>query len=184
LIRAFEAKRFKIMMFALLLLAANPTPAENASQGATTSYTPRNDSAPVDSAVPLDWAGPAARRPGADVAVQQFDPNLSIFGPTDMCVVVPGQPAPACAARTNEGLQVSGDIFASTDNPDSTCQTIESTRVGADGKPSRVFATVCGDEAEAWSYRQRSSPSSRANPTRTGGRVIGPNDIVAPRSPN
>jgi hypothetical protein len=168
------------MLFALLLLAADPAPA---SDSATTTYTPRTDTAATDSAVPLDWAGPAARRPGADPAVQQFDPNLSIFGQSDMCVVVPGQPAPACAARTNEGLQVAGDIFSGSDNPDSTCQTVETTRIGADGKPNRVFATVCGDEAESWSYRQRSTPSSRANPTRTGGRVIGPNDISAPRSP-
>jgi hypothetical protein len=166
------------MLFALVLLAADPASA-NVSQGATTSYTPRSDSSATDSAVPLDWAGPAARRPGADPAVQQFDPDLSLFGPTDMCVVVRGQPAPACSARTNEGLQIAGDIFTGSDNPDSTCQTVETTRMGADGKPSRVFATVCGDEAEAWSYRQRSTPASRANPTRPTGRAVGPNDIIA-----
>jgi hypothetical protein len=169
------------MLLALVLLAANPAPAD-VSQGATTTYTPRSDSSAADSAVPLDWAGPAARRPGADPAVQQFDPDLSLFGPTDMCVVVRGQPAPACSARTNEGLQIAGDIFTGSDNPDSTCQTVETTRAGADGKPSRVFATVCGDEAEAWSYRQRSTPASRANPTRTTGRVIGPNDVIANNS--
>jgi hypothetical protein len=171
------------MLFTLLLLAADPG-AASTGQGQTTSYTPRTDNATTDSAVPLDWAGPAARRPGADLSVQQFDPNVSVFGTADMCVVVPGQPAPACAARTTDGLQIAGDIFAGSENPDSTCQTIESTRIGADGKPSRVFATVCGDEAEAWSYRQRSSPSSRANPTRTGSRAIGPNDVSAPRSPS
>jgi hypothetical protein len=171
------------MLFALLLLAADPIAISN-NEGATTSFTPRTDTAPTDSAVPLDWAGPAARRPGADAAVQQFDPDVSIFGKADMCVIVPGQPKPACAERTTEGLQITGDIFTSSDNPDSTCQTVESTRIGPDGRPNRVFATVCGDEAESWAYRQRSTPSSRANPTRTGGRVIGPNDVTAPRSPN
>jgi hypothetical protein len=171
------------MLFALLLLTAEPAPAP-AADSAVTSYTPRNDSAPTDSAVPLDWAGPAARRPGADASVQQFDPNLSVFGSADMCVVVPGQPAPACAQRTTEGLQIAGDIFTGSDNPDSTCQTVETTRMGADGKPSRVFATVCGDEAESWSYRQRSTPSSRANPSRSTNRSVGPNDVSAPRSPS
>jgi hypothetical protein len=170
------------MLFSLLLLAADPT-ATATNQGQTTTYTPRTDSAVTDSAVPLDWAGPAARRPGADPSVQQFDPTVSVFGSADMCVVVRGQPIPACATRPTEGLQVAGDIFANSDNPDSTCQTIESTRIGADGKPNRVFATVCGDEAEAWSYRNRATPSSRNNPTRTGNRAIGPNDTSAPRSP-
>jgi hypothetical protein len=179
------------MLFALLLMAANPAPAPadtapaaSAGQSATTSYTPRADSEPTDSAVPLDWAGPAARRPGADVAVQDFNPDTSIFGPADMCVSVPGQPAPACAAQTSDGLQVTADIFAGNNNPDSTCQSVESTRIGSDGKPQRVFATVCGDEAESWSYRQRSTPASRANPTRATNRNIGPNETTAAaRSP-
>jgi hypothetical protein len=168
------------MLFALLLLATDPA---TTTSGATTTYTPRTDSAPTDSAVPLDWAGPAARRPGADPAVQQFDPNVSVFGAADMCVVVPGQPAPACATQTTDGLQITGDIFTGSDNPDSTCQTIETVRMGADGRPSRMFATVCGDEAEAWSYRQRATPSSRANPSRATNRAIGPNEVTAPRSP-
>jgi hypothetical protein len=170
------------MLLALALLAANPAPAET-PQRETTTYTPRSDASTTDGAVPLDWAGPAARRPGADASVQEFNPEVSLFGPADMCVVVRGQPAPACAAKPNDGLQVTADIFAGSNNPDSTCQSIETTRIGADGKPMRMFATVCGDEAESWSYRQRSTPSSRANPTRTSGRVIGPNDVTAPRSP-
>lgn len=171
------------MLLALVLLASNPAPADTA-QGATTTYTPRTDAAVTDSAVPLDWAGPAARRPGADVAVQEFNPDTSIFGPADMCVTIPGQPAPACAAAPTDGLQVTGDIFAGNNNPDSTCQSVESTRMGADGKPQRVFATVCGDEAESWSYRQRSTPASRSNPTRATNRNIGPNDVSATaRSP-
>lgn len=172
------------MLFALLLMAANPASVDT-GQGATTTFTPRGDAAASDSAVPLDWAGPAARRPGADVAVQEFNPDTSIFGPADMCVTVRGQPAPACAASSNEGLQVTSDIFAGSNNPDSTCQSVETTRAGADGKPQRVFATVCGDEAESWSYRQRSTPSSRANPSRATNRNIGPNDINATaRSPS
>jgi hypothetical protein len=171
------------MLLALALLASNPAPVD-ANQGATTTYTPRSDAAATDSAVPLDWAGPAARRPGADVAVQEFNPDTSIFGPSDMCVSIPGQPAPACATTPTEGLQVAGDIFAGSDNPDSTCQSVETTRVGADGKPMRMFATVCGDEAESWSYRQRATPASRANPSRATNRNIGPNDIAATaRSP-
>ncbi len=171
------------MLLALALLFADPM-AASPSQAATTTYAPRADTAPTDSAVPLDWAGPAARRPGADVAVQEFNPDTSIFGPADMCVVVRGQAAPACAANSGEGLQVTSDIFAGSNNPDSTCQTVETTRAGADGKPQRVFATVCGDEAESWSYRQRATPASRANPTRATNRNIGPNDIsAAARSP-
>lgn len=170
------------MLLALVLLAANPVVADS-QQGATTTYTPRSDAGATDSAVPLDWAGPAARRPGADVAVQEFNPETSLFGPADLCVVVRGQPTPACAVNSGDGLQVTADIFAGNNNPDSTCQSIETTRMGADGKPTRMFATVCGDEAESWSYRQRATPSSRANPTRTSGRVIGPNDVTAPRTP-
>lgn len=171
------------MLLALLLMATTPVPAAG-SEAATTTYTPRSDAAATDSAVPLDWAGPAARRPGADVAVQEFNPEASLFGPADMCVSIPGQPAPACAADTRDGLQVTSDIFAGSNNPDSTCQTVETIRPGADGKPQRVFATVCGDEAESWSYRQRSTPASRANPTRSTNRNVGPNDIsAAARSP-
>jgi hypothetical protein len=171
------------MLLALLLMATAPTPAPT-NDTATTTFTPRSDASSTDSAVPLDWAGPAARRPGADPVVQAFNPEASLFGPADMCVSIPGQPAPACAASTSEGLQVTSDIFAESNNPDSTCQTVETTRAGADGKPQRVFATVCGDEAESWSYRQRSTPASRANPTRSTNRNIGPNDInAAARSP-
>jgi hypothetical protein len=170
------------MLLALALLATSPSVADT-PQPATTTYTPRTDTNTTDSAVPLDWAGPAARRPGADTSVQEFNPEVSLFGPADMCVVVRGQAAPACAANASGGLQVTSDIFAGNDNPDSTCQSVETTRMGADGKPMRMFATVCGDEAESWSYRQRSTPSSRSNPSRTTGRVIGPNDITAPRSP-
>jgi hypothetical protein len=171
------------MLLAVLLMATSPAPVAT-SQAATTTYTPRNDAASTDSAVPLDWAGPAARRPGADVAVQEFNPDTSIFGPADMCVSIPGQPAPACAAKPNDGIQITADLFGGSDNPDSTCQTVETTRAGADGKPSRVFATVCGDEAESWSYRQRSTPSSRSNPSRATNRNIGPNEInAAARSP-
>lgn len=172
------------MLIAIMLLMATPGGADT-STTATTTYTPRADTTATDSAVPLDWAGPAARRPGADASVQQFNPEATLFDQTEMCVVVPGQPKPACAQAPTDGLQISGDIFSASSNPDSTCQTIESVRMGADGKPSRVFATVCGDEAEAWSFRQRATPGSRNNPSRTGSRTIGPNDIVANnRSPD
>ena len=166
------------MLLALLLMVTSPIPADTSEAG-TTTFTPRTDTAETDGAVPLDWAGPAARRPGADVAVQEFDPDISLFGPAEMCVIIPGLPKPDCALPTREGLRVTTDIFAGSNNPDATCQSVESTRMGADGKPQRVFATVCGDEAEAWSFRQRSTPASRANPTRPTSRAIGPNDINA-----
>jgi hypothetical protein len=168
------------MLLALMLMASSPTtPSPD-----TVTFTPRAESATTDSAVPLDWSGPAARRPGADASVQEFDPGVSLFGPAAMCVSIPGQPAPECATKPNDGLQVTSDIFEGSDNPDSTCQSVETTRVGADGKPVRMFATVCGDEAESWAYRQRSTPASRGNPTRPTNRNVGPNDINArARSP-
>jgi hypothetical protein len=171
------------MLIALMLLAASPTPAAQ-SQTAVTTFTPRAETEVGDSAVPLDWAGPAARRPGADANVQSFDPAKSLFGEADMCVVLKGQPLPACATRPQGGLQVTGDVFTTSINPDATCQTVEDVRLGADGKPQRVFATVCGDEAESWAFRQRSTPSSRGSSTRPGERTLGPNDTTAPRNPS
>jgi len=56
-------------------------------------------------------------------------------------------------------------------------------RIGADGKPQRVFATVCGDEADSWTYRQRAAAASKANPSRSTNRVIGPNDLVPQTTP-
>ena len=145
----------------------------------------------TDFAVPLDWAGPAARMPGADQSVQEFDPAASLFGENSgMCVVQPGQPLPPCAqavdaeGRPNREVALSDDIFVGgISNPDATCQTIETIRRGANGQPERVFATVCGDEAEMWNYRQRTTPSSGQNPTRPTDRAIGPNDVTAPRNP-
>lgn len=134
-----------------------------------------------DQAVPLDWAGPAARTPGADPSVQEFDPSAAILNEPDMCIVTRGQPIPPCAQGEAGGLTLNEDIFAGgISNPDSTCQTIETMRRGANGQPQRVFATVCGDEAESWNYRTRNTPSSAANPTRSTQRDVGPNDIVVP----
>jgi hypothetical protein len=143
----------------------------------------------TDFAVPLDWAGPAARRPGADEQVREFDPAASLFGTNaGMCVVQRGQPLPDCARAdapgTGREVTLGEDVFAGgISNPDATCQTIESVRRGADGRPERVFATVCGDEAEMWNYRQRTTPSSERVATRPTERDVGPNDVSAPRNP-
>lgn len=171
-----------LLALALMFTAAD-TPAQGA--GATATFTPRAEApANTDGAVPMDWAGPAARTPGADPSVQAFDPARGLFGETTMCVVAPGQPAPPCAAAATQEIRLSDDVFSSgAGNPDATCQTIEDVRLGSDGKPQRVFATVCGDEAESWNYRQRSTPGSARNPSRTTGRVLGPNDVSAPRVP-
>jgi hypothetical protein len=141
----------------------------------------------TDFAVPLDWAGPAARLPGADRQVQEFDPSATFFGEnTGMCVVQRGQPLPPCAQGGPDSaareLSLSDDVFAGgIDNPDATCQTVETVRRGSNGQPERVFATVCGDAAESWDYRQRRTPRSGENPTRPTDRRVGPNEITAPR---
>jgi hypothetical protein len=169
------------MLLALALLAAEPAPAQMApAQSPVAGYTERADAPVVDGAVPLDWSGPAARAPGADAAVKEFNPEANLFGPSDMCVSIPGQAPPDCAKHSGDTLKISNDIFTGGQNPDSTCQSVETTRLGSNGKPQRVFATVCGDEAEAWSYRQRATPSSRSNPSRPTGRVLGPNDVISP----
>jgi hypothetical protein len=141
------------MLISLLFLLASDPSAAPQAQGSTASFTPRAETEVEDSAVPLDWAGPGARKPGADPSVRNFDPTKSIFGEANMCVVIQGQPVPACAQGPREG------------------------------KPQRVFATVCGDEAESWQFRQRSTPSSRANPTRATERAINPYNTTAKRNP-
>ena len=173
--------------------AAGQAPVASASDGNLAGAGIRRQLAEegTDFAVPLDWAGPAARLPGADQSVQEFDPAASLFGENSgMCVVQPGQPLPPCAqavdaeGRPNREVALSDDIFVGgISNPDATCQTIETIRRGANGQPERVFATVCGDEAEMWNYRQRTTPSSGQNPTRPTDRAIGPNDVTAPRNP-
>lgn len=162
---------------------ASPTGAETASQSGPVMPGLKNAIATPDGAVPLDWSGPAAKQPGADATVEAFDPKASLFGPANLCVVTPGQPTPSCAAAPDQGLTVTSDIFSGDVNPDATCQTQEDVRIGADGKPQRVFATVCGDEADSWTYRQRATPASKANPSRSTNRVIGPNDLVPETTP-
>jgi hypothetical protein len=203
------------MMLALLLLATDPiagTAHNPATGGAGAGVSPQlpasgmpgggtgsggistdaqDDFGPGglrDQAVPLDWAGPAARTPGADQSVQEFDPSAAILGEPDMCIITRGQPLPACAQTGSTqadggGLRVDDSLFAGgISNPDATCQTVESVRRGANNQPQRVFATVCGDEAEMWNYRSRSTPTSTANPTRSTDRAIGPNDVTLPES--
>jgi len=161
----------------------SPTGAETPSQSGPLMPGLKNAIATPDGAVPLDWSGPAAKQPGADANVEAFDPTASLFGPSTLCVVTPGQPTPSCAATPDQGLKVTSDIFSGDVNPDSTCQTQEDVRIGADGKPQRVFATVCGDEADSWTYRQRAAAASKANPSRSTNRVIGPNDLVPQTTP-
>ena len=175
------------MMVALSATASfapdSPTASETPAQSGPLMPGLKNAIATPDGAVPLDWAGPAAKQPGADASVEAFDPTASLFGPSNLCVVTPGQPTPSCAVAPEENLKVTSDIFTGDVNPDSTCQTQEDVRIGPDGKPQRVFATVCGDEADSWNYRQRATPASRANPTKSTNRVIGPNDLVPQKTP-
>jgi hypothetical protein len=183
------------MLLALILLAADPAPAAGGAGTGVSPLTPpsgqiqtdaQEDFGPGglrDQAVPLDWAGPAARTPGADPAVQEFDPSAAMLGDPDMCIVTPGQPIPDCAQAGNDGLQLDESMFAGgISNPDSTCQTVETVRRGSDNRPQRVFATVCGEEAEMWNYRSRTTPSSAANPGRPTDRTVGPNDVTLPES--
>jgi hypothetical protein len=189
------------MMLALMLLATDPVaatvPGSNAGVGGAgrtvspvlpasgqISTDAQEDFGPGglrDQAVPLDWAGPAARTPGADQSVQEFDPSATVLNAPDMCIVTRGQPLPACAQSANGGLQLDEGLFAGgISNEDSTCQTVETIRRGSNNQPQRVFATVCGDEAEMWNYRTRTTPASGANPTRPTDRAIGPNDVTLP----
>jgi hypothetical protein len=179
------------MLLALALLASAPTAAAASSAPApvapaSVGFTARTDApADADGAVPLDWAGPAARTPGADADVRSFDPTRGLFGEAAMCVVLPGQPPPPCATAPMQEIRVSDDALSGVaGDPDQTCQTVETVRMNAQGRPQRVFATVCGDEAEAWNYRQRSAPDSAANPTRPSVRAVGPSDVNAPARPN
>lgn len=179
--------QFLSLLLGALLVSAPASSTPPASTGTQSGAGPlipglRESIATPDGAVPLDWAGPAARMPGPDDTVAGFDPAASLFGPADLCVVTPGQPAPPCAAKPAQITAVSDDIFTGSNNPDATCQTQEDVRIGADGKPQRVFATVCGDEVESWDFRQRTTPSSKANPRKPTDRAIGPNDLV-PQKP-
>jgi hypothetical protein len=179
-------------MLALMLLATEPSGGTGAAVSPVTAPSgqvasdAQQDYGPGgvrDQAVPLDWAGPAARVPGADQSVQEFDPAAAVLSDPDMCIVTRGQPIPACAQTDGGGLKLNEDIFAGgISNPDTTCQTVETTRRGSNGQPQRVFATVCGEEAESWSYRSRNTPRSTQNPTRPTQRTVGPNDGVIPEN--
>lgn len=130
-----------------------------------------------DSALPTDWqGGPAAHLPGPDRSVASFDPSAVVYTAPDMCVIVPNQPVPACAQapQAQQSLTINEDIFnVASSNPDSTCQTIETTRRNADGTPSRVFATYCGEELGRSDYRETPTPTNADSPIRPSQHHIG-----------
>lgn len=139
-----------------------------------------------DTALPSDWAGgPAAHLPGPDSNVQRFDPAATLYQAPEMCVVIRGQPIPACASpqTNNQTIALNDDIFSNpVSNPDATCQTIETVRRDAQGSPRRVFATYCGEELGRGDYREAETPTGSGAITRPTQRDVGPNEVLGPRS--
>ena len=128
----------------------------------------------------LGRRGELAAQPG-----DEFDPSAGLFDGQGLCVVVPGEDKPDCARGLQQEITLNEDVFtASIGNAVSTCQTIETIQRGRDGQPQRVFATVCGDDVNAWNFRTRETPSSESNPSRATERSVGPNEVLGPlRSP-
>ena len=135
-----------------------------------------------DDAVPADWAGPAAARPGVDKKVQEFDPSKPLYVEPNLCVVIPGQPAPECATQfsgNQQSLVLNNDIFGqSVGGGDSTCQMVETIRRDANGNAKKVFATYCGDELGATDYRERVSPTGSEAPVKPTDRTFGPQSMT------
>jgi|GEM_PF-2642852 hypothetical protein len=139
-----------------------------------------------DTALPSDWAGgPAAHLPGPDGSVSRFDPSATLYQAPEMCVVIRGQPVPACAnpPAPNQTIALRDDIFSdNATNPDATCQTIETVRRDSQGAPKRVFATFCGEELGRGDYRETASPTGSAAISRPTQRDVGPNEVLGPRA--
>ncbi|KAF0186792.1 MAG: hypothetical protein FD163_67 [Hyphomonadaceae bacterium] len=165
-------------MFALFFLFQEPNEAQFRP-----IETPSQQS---DTALPSDWAGgPAAHLPGPDGNVQRFDPSATLYTAPEMCVVVRGQPIPACAnaPQANQTIALNDDIFTNQiAGPDATCQTIETVRRDGSGAPKRVFATFCGDELGRGDYRETESPTGSGAITRPTQRNVGPNEVLGPDS--
>jgi hypothetical protein len=162
------------MLFTLLLLSANlvggvvlNTEATASPQGART--------ASAEASVAADWAGPVTPLKPIELNGQEFNPELGLLGSPTLCVTMPDQPIPNCAENTSQSLRINSEVFDGSNNPDATCQSVETIRTGKDGRPERVFATVCGEAWESWSYRQRATPASRNTPTRGTKGTSGPN---------
>jgi hypothetical protein len=173
------------MLFSFMFLASSlatpPFP-----NSLTTALSGAAVASPSQGPVAADWAGPAIPPNVIELNGQEFNPEVGILGAANLCVIMPNQPIPECAKSTDQSLQITADVFDGPSNPDATCQSIETTRTGKDGRPERVFATVCGEALESWSYRQRATPASRGAPSRATNRTFGPNDLnpVAPELSN
>lgn len=131
-----------------------------------------------------DWMGEGARdlTNPADLSVPniaQIDPNQAALTPSSMCVVESGKPLPECAQTppqsANTQLVLSDDIFSNSNNPEATCETVETVRRDANGNPQRVFATFCGEDVSRNDYREVSSPTGSRSPTRPTERPVGIN---------
>lgn len=169
-------------MLALFFMMQEPAMADNANviaaQNAGINHQIKeSEKVTVDDAVPADWAGPAARKPGADKNVQDFDPTKTLYTQPNLCVVTAGQPIPECAQTTQVGqeITINGDVFGqSVGGEAATCQMIETIRRDANGNAKKVYATYCGNELGATDYRERMSPTGSEMPTKPTDRSFGP----------
>ena len=148
--------------------------------------------APIERSVPqsrADWMGESAREPTnpADLTVphvEKVDTSAPLLTGSNMCIVVQGQPLPDCAKATNtnsgEQLVLSDDIFTnSVAGDEATCQTIETVRTDANGKPQRVFASYCGEDIRRNDYREVNLPTGSSASKRPTDRNFGPTNISA-----
>ncbi len=148
--------------------------------------TPMERSAPQNRA---DWATEGQRQMSnpANLTVPhaaQFDPNAAFLTSSSMCTIVSGQPLPDCAKAPSDGssshIVLNEEIFTnSVAGEDATCQTIETVRTDANGKPQRIFASYCGDDIMRNDYREVTLPTGSNTPLRPTQRNFGPTNISA-----
>lgn len=150
-------------MLALMLLAAvisdnNPSSVQSS---AIASQVKASEEQTTDSAVPQDWAGPAAKRPGPDENVKNFDPNRALYTKPNLCVIVKGEPLPDCAkVQAGQAISVNDDILSTNvGGASSTCRSVPVSHKDSSGSYKQVYITTCGDDAPKSLSNSTSSPT-------------------------
>lgn len=115
---------------------------------------------------------------------KQMDPSAPLYTASNMCTIIQGEALPDCAkpaaSESANHIVLNDDIFSnSVAGDEATCQTIETVRTDANGRPQRVFASYCGDDIRRNDCREVSLPTGSNPALRPTQRNFGPTNISA-----